>query len=71
MLLTRPSFPCFACAAFISIHAAAKWGCPFFEASAKERINNETCFFDVVREIRKMDNKPLGKQDKKEFCSLL
>ena len=52
--------------------AAAKWGCPFYEASAKERINNEACFFDVVREIRKQDNKPAkGKEGKKDFCNLL
>ena len=50
---------------------AAKWGCPFYEASAKERINNEQCFFDVVREIRKQDNKPAKKEGKKDFCNLL
>jgi hypothetical protein len=50
---------------------AAKWGCPFYEASAKERINNEACFFDVVREIRKQDNKPAKKAEKDKFCTLL
>ena len=53
---------------------AAKWGCPFFETSAKERINNEVCFFDVVREIRKLESasgkkKPSGGTS--SFCSIL
>ncbi|KAF0690829.1 Aste57867_17817 [Aphanomyces stellatus] len=60
---------------------AAEWGCPFMETSAKERINNEECFFNVVREIRKQDQakrpatKPVGgakKQEKKGgFCTIL
>merc|ERR1712173_258909 len=28
---------------------AAKWKCKFFETSAKEKINNEQCFYEVVR----------------------
>jgi GTPase KRas protein len=32
---------------------AKVWNCPFFEASAKARINVEECFFQLVREIRK------------------
>jgi GTPase KRas len=32
---------------------AEKWGVPFFESSAKKRINHEECFFQVAREIRK------------------
>ena len=38
---------------------AAEWGCPFMEVSAKEKVKNEDCFFEVVREIRKKDN-PAG-----------
>lgn len=34
---------------------AEAWQCPIFETSAKEKINNETCFYEVVREIRKFD----------------
>jgi len=34
---------------------AKKWGCPFFETSAKMKLNNEACFFELVREIRKLD----------------
>jgi len=41
---------------------AAEWGCPFFETSAKDKINNEECFYEVVREIRKAENKPIQKQ---------
>lgn len=33
---------------------ASSWGCPFFETSAKTKINHEECFFQIVREIRGM-----------------
>lgn len=36
---------------------ADEWGVPFFETSAKMKINNEACFFEIVREIRRMDAK--------------
>lgn len=39
---------------------AAEWGCPFFETSAKDKINNEECFYEVVREIRKSEKEPIG-----------
>jgi len=29
------------------------FGCPFFESSAKTRVNVEECFYELVREIRK------------------
>ena len=45
---------------------AAKWGCPFYETSAKELINNETCFIDLVREMIK-DNPQEKKPVKKAF----
>lgn len=35
---------------------AEEMGCPFMETSAKNKINNEECFFQSVREIIKMDN---------------
>eukprot|EP00474_Spongospora_subterranea_P008953 CRZ09411.1 hypothetical protein [Spongospora subterranea] len=51
---------------------AAQWGCPFFETSAKMKINNEECFFQVVREIRKMEKKPLpGSAHRKKICAIL
>jgi GTPase KRas len=31
---------------------AQKWSCPFFHTSAKERVNVEESFFELVREIR-------------------
>jgi GTPase SAR1 family protein len=34
---------------------ATQWGCSFFEVSAKENINHEECFFQMVRELRKLD----------------
>ena len=34
---------------------AKEWGCAFMETSAKEKINNEECFFELVRQIRKAD----------------
>jgi small GTP-binding protein len=35
---------------------AEKWGCAFFETSARLKINNETCFLELVREIRRQDD---------------
>jgi len=43
---------------------AKKWGCPFFETSAKIKVNNEACFLEVVREIRKVDLIHGNKQEK-------
>jgi len=34
---------------------AKQWGCPFYETSAKLQLNNESCFHELVREIRKFD----------------
>lgn len=46
---------------------AIEWGCPFMEVSAKERIRNDECFHEVVREIRRMEVKvdPGSKKGKK------
>jgi len=56
---------------------ASQWGCPFFETSAKEKINNEVCFDALVMEIQKMQptengDKP-GKPKKKKsgLCTIL
>lgn len=32
---------------------ARSFGAPFFETSAKTRVNVEECFYQIVREIRK------------------
>jgi len=52
---------------------AKTWGCPFFETSAKKKYNNEACFFELVREIRKMEHSnPKGKKEKTKFkCTIL
>lgn len=51
---------------------AQQWGCPFFETSAKERINHLACFFEIVREIRRMENQEQSKPTKKKsLCNIL
>ena len=54
---------------------AKSFGCPFYETSAKARINVEEAFYDLVREIRKYNNKggaKPGKPKKKGAgCALL
>eukprot|EP00456_Euglypha_rotunda_P082405 TRINITY_DN810_c0_g2_i5.p1 TRINITY_DN810_c0_g2~~TRINITY_DN810_c0_g2_i5.p1 ORF type:complete len:192 (-),score=45.99 TRINITY_DN810_c0_g2_i5:92-667(-) len=51
---------------------AKQWNCPFFETSAKIKLNNEACFFELVREIRKQ-NKTSGvkKPGGKKLCTIL
>jgi len=43
---------------------AKSFGCPFFETSAKARINVEEAFYQLVREIRNMNAPPPGKGGK-------
>eukprot|EP00457_Paulinella_chromatophora_P009314 gb/GEZN01009376.1/.p1 GENE.gb/GEZN01009376.1/~~gb/GEZN01009376.1/.p1 ORF type:complete len:191 (-),score=38.91 gb/GEZN01009376.1/:585-1157(-) len=52
---------------------AKQWDCPFFETSAKIKLNNEACFFDLVREIRKIDEKEGTQTTKKGLfkCTIL
>ena len=42
------------------IEMAKSFKCPFFETSAKDRINIEESFFELVRQL-----KPASKQNKK------
>ena len=54
---------------------AKTFGCPTFECSAKARINVEDAFYELVREIRKV-NQSKGllskkKKNKKAACALL
>ena len=58
---------------------AKSFGCPFYETSAKARINVEDSFYQLVREIRKYNQAKNGgaadkkgkKSAKKATCSLL
>ncbi|ORX49850.1 ras-like protein 3 [Hesseltinella vesiculosa] len=36
---------------------AKQFGCPFMETSAKQRTNVDECFYEVVREIRRMNRR--------------
>jgi len=45
---------------------AKAWSCPFFETSAKIKLNNEACFFELVREIRKMERSQQKKKATKK-----
>ena len=51
------------------------FGCPFFETSAKTRVNVEESFYQLVREIRKerqgKAEAQKGKKKKKPPCRLL
>lgn len=59
---------------------ASKWSCKFYETSARSKINNEICFFELVREIRKQNKAEqtsqgsggkAGKEKKKSKCTIL
>mmetsp|Transcript_2106 Transcript_2106/g.2392 ORF Transcript_2106/g.2392 Transcript_2106/m.2392 type:complete len:188 (+) Transcript_2106:30-593(+) len=50
---------------------AKTWGCAFFEASAKIKLNNEACFYELVREIRKETQAAGGGGKKKKKCIIL
>jgi len=53
---------------------AKEWKCPFFETSAKEKINIENSFYQAVKEIRKRKapKNNVKKVDKKPgICTLL
>jgi len=50
---------------------AKDWECPYFETSAKDKINNEECFHEVVREIRKFEKEDEPTTDGTGCCSIL
>lgn len=52
---------------------AKEWNCKFYETSAKDKINNEACFYEVVRQIRRSEQKESGSKNKKKkrTCSIL
>ena len=51
------------------IKFAKECGVPFYETSAKTKINNEECFYQLVREMRKFKRKQEGSVDSNEFKS--
>jgi GTPase KRas protein len=51
---------------------AKQWNCPFFETSARIKLNNEACFFELVREIRRAQKDANGKKPPAKFkCVIL
>jgi GTPase KRas protein len=57
---------------------AKQWTCPFFETSAKTRVNVEESFFQLVREIRNQSSTSKGSKagkaggaKRKKLCKLL
>jgi len=53
---------------------AKQWNCKFFETSAKDKINNEECFYEVVRQIRAAEQKESGNSSnssKRRRCAIL
>eukprot|EP00483_Globobulimina_turgida_P001924 UN01926 len=45
---------------------AAIWGCPFYETSAKCKLNNVEAFYQVVREIQRYKESKNDKAEKKK-----
>jgi len=50
---------------------AKRFNCKYFETSAKEKINNEECFYQVAREIRKIHAQKKKTEKKSSFCNIL
>jgi len=50
---------------------ARRFNCTFMEASAKEKINVDNIFYDLVKQITKQSGPPPKKGAKKGGCSLL
>lgn len=46
-------------------------GCAFLEASAKNKINVDNIFYDLIRQINRKTPTSSGKEKKKSSCSLL
>eukprot|EP01095_Lingulamoeba_sp_RSL-Kostka_P009188 TRINITY_DN3152_c0_g1_i2.p1 TRINITY_DN3152_c0_g1~~TRINITY_DN3152_c0_g1_i2.p1 ORF type:complete len:117 (+),score=32.29 TRINITY_DN3152_c0_g1_i2:430-780(+) len=49
---------------------AREYDCPFYETSAKERINIEESIFDLVREIRRYYPEKSASESEKKKCIL-
>lgn len=48
---------------------AKEWGAPFFETSAKESLNTQEIFFEIVREVTKVNKAP--PKPRSRGCTLL
>merc|ERR1712173_295124 len=49
-----------------------EWECPVFETSAEEKVNNDACFYAVVKEIRRMEAKSETQSNKtrNKWCNI-
>ena len=50
---------------------ANSWGCPFIEVSAKEKINDTLCFYEIVKQIRRYDKTRQNKFRDESWCLIL
>lgn len=50
---------------------ANKWGCPFIEVSAKDKINDTACFYEIARQLRSYDKSRKNKKKTESFCLIL
>jgi len=51
---------------------AKQWDCPFFETSAKTKINNEACYVELMREIRRQEAPVRSRRpSRKQLCVIL
>ena len=44
---------------------AKEWGCPFYETSAKTKINHKECFFHIVRQLREINERERIEEEEK------
>lgn len=48
---------------------ACRWNCPYIETSAQNRINEQQCFYEMVREIKRFKQETsIELNNKKEVC---
>ncbi|KNE63894.1 Ras-like protein 3 [Allomyces macrogynus ATCC 38327] len=50
---------------------AASWGCAFYETSARQKLNVDEVFFDLVRQINKQMPEKARETGKKKKCVIL
>lgn len=49
---------------------ACRWNCPYIETSAQNRINEQQCFYQIIREIKrfKQEKESVINDKKNEIC---